>query len=42
MLTKNDQPKWKEAIHAELNSVEKRGVFEPIVQTPKECKPDKV
>ena len=36
---RNDQPKWKEKIQVELNSLEKRGVFGLIVQTPKEYKP---
>ena len=30
---RNDWPKWKEANQTELNSLEKRGVFGPIVQT---------
>ncbi|CAL2247903.1 unnamed protein product [Prunus armeniaca] len=29
-----DWPKWKDAIQVELNSLEKRGVFGPVVQTP--------
>ncbi|KAL6329106.1 hypothetical protein AAG906_007652 [Vitis piasezkii] len=32
---RNDWPKWKEAIQAELNSLTKREVFGPVVQTPK-------
>ncbi|GJT27352.1 disease resistance CC-NBS-LRR class family protein [Tanacetum coccineum] len=32
---RNDWPKWKDAIEAELKSLEKRKVFGPIVQTPK-------
>ena len=32
-------PKWKEAIQAELNSLTKREVFGPVVQTPKDVKP---
>ena len=36
---RNDWPKWKEAIQAELNSLEKRGVFGPIAQTPKNVSP---
>jgi hypothetical protein len=30
---------WKEAIQAELNSLAKREVFEPIVQTPEGVSP---
>ena len=36
---RNDWPKWKEAIQAELNSLTKREVFGPIVQTPEDVKP---
>uniref|UniRef100_A0A2N9I6F2 GAG-pre-integrase domain-containing protein n=1 Tax=Fagus sylvatica TaxID=28930 RepID=A0A2N9I6F2_FAGSY len=36
---RNDWPKWKEAIQAELNSLLKREVFGPIVQTPKGVMP---
>ncbi|GJW23274.1 retrovirus-related pol polyprotein from transposon TNT 1-94 [Tanacetum coccineum] len=36
---RNDWPKWKDAIEAELKSLEKRKVFGPIVQTPKGVKP---
>lgn len=35
----NDWPKWKEAIHAELNSLAKREIFGLVVQTPEEVKP---
>ena len=35
---RNDWPKWKEAIQAELNSLTKREVFGPIVQTPEDVK----
>ena len=31
---RNHWPMWKEAIQAELNSLVKREVFEPVVQTP--------
>jgi len=31
---RNDWPKWQEAIQSELNSLVKREVFGPIVQTP--------
>ena len=36
---RNDWPKWKEAMQAELNSLMKRDVFRPIVQTTKGVKP---
>uniref|UniRef100_A0A2N9G9W6 Reverse transcriptase Ty1/copia-type domain-containing protein n=2 Tax=Fagus sylvatica TaxID=28930 RepID=A0A2N9G9W6_FAGSY len=36
---RNDWPKWKEAIQAELNSLLKREVFGPIVQTPEGVMP---
>ena len=36
---RNDWPKWKEAIQAELNSLTKREFFRPVVQTPKDVKP---
>ena len=36
---RNDWPKWKKAMQAELNSLMKRDVFEPVVQTPKCVKP---
>ena len=36
---KNDWPKWKEAMQAELNSLTKREVFLPIVQTLEDVKP---
>nr|GEX32610.1 reverse transcriptase domain-containing protein [Tanacetum cinerariifolium] len=36
---RNDWPKWKDAIEAELISLEKRKVFGPIFQTPKGMKP---
>ena len=32
---RKDWPKWESAIKAELESLNKRGVFGPIVQTPK-------
>ncbi|KAM1248071.1 hypothetical protein ACFX2J_043936 [Malus domestica] len=31
---RQDWPKWKDAIQAELNSLERRNVFGPVVQTP--------
>nr|GEY92880.1 reverse transcriptase domain-containing protein [Tanacetum cinerariifolium] len=31
---RNDWPKWKDAIKAELKSLEKRKVFRPVVRTP--------
>jgi hypothetical protein len=36
---RKDWPKWKDAIQAELDSLKKRGVFGPIVQTPKGINP---
>ena len=36
---RNDWPKWKEAIQTKLNSLTKRKVFGPVVQTPKDEKP---
>jgi hypothetical protein len=36
---RNDWPMWKEAIQAELNSLTKREVFGPVVQTPKGVSP---
>jgi len=36
---RNDWPKWKEAIQAELDSLAKRKVFGPIVRTPEGVKP---
>ena len=36
---RKDWPKWKDAIHAELNSLEKREVFGPVVQTPDGIQP---
>ncbi|GKE92182.1 putative copia-like polyprotein, partial [Tanacetum coccineum] len=36
---RNDWPKWKDAIEAELKSLEKREVFGPVVHTPKGVKP---
>ena len=35
---RNDWPKWKEAMQAELNSLMKQEFFRPIVQTPKGVK----
>ena len=35
----NDWPKWKETIQTELNSLTKREVFWPIVQTLEDVKP---
>ena len=35
---RNDWPKWKEAMQAELNSLTKREVFGLVVQTPKNVK----
>ena len=36
---RNDWPKWQELIQSELNSLAKREVFRPIVQTPNGIKP---
>ena len=36
---RNDWPKWKDAIQAELASLEKREVFETIIWTPEGIKP---
>ena len=36
---RNDWPKWKDAIQAQLDSIAKRKVFGPIVCTPKGVKP---
>ena len=36
---RNDWPKWKDAIQAELKSLEKREVFGQITQTPNGIKP---
>lgn len=36
---RNDWPKWKDAMKAELNSLEKREVFGPVVRTPEGVKP---
>ena len=33
-----DWPKWQEAIQSELNSLAKREVFGPVVQTPSDVK----
>jgi hypothetical protein len=36
---RNDWPMWKEAIQAKLNSLAKREVFGPVVQTPEGVSP---
>nr|AQY61295.1 Pol [Coffea arabica] len=36
---RNDWPKWKDAIQSELDSLAKRKVFGPVVQTPEGVKP---
>ncbi|KAJ0897438.1 putative RNA-directed DNA polymerase [Helianthus annuus] len=38
-IHRNDWPRWQEAINAELNSLEKRHVFGPVVRTPIDVKP---
>lgn len=35
---KNDQPKWKEVMQVELNSLTKQETFKPIPQTHKDVK----
>ena len=35
---RNDWPKWKKVMHVELNSLIKRDIFGPVVQTPKGVK----
>ncbi|KAM1603471.1 hypothetical protein ACFX13_031052 [Malus domestica] len=36
---RQDRPKWKDAIQAELNSLERRNVFGSVVQTPPDVNP---
>ena len=36
---RNDWPKWKEVMKAELDSLAKRDVFGPVVRTPEDVKP---
>ena len=36
---RKDWPKWKDAINKELNSLNKRNVFGPVVRTPKGVRP---
>ena len=36
---RNDWPKWKKSIQAELNSLTKREIFGPVVQTHEDVKP---
>ena len=36
---RNDWPKWKEVIQAKLNSLTKRELFRPVVQTLEDVKP---
>ena len=38
-MHRNDWPKWKDAIKCELDSLEKRNVFGPVVLTPKDVNP---
>ena len=38
-MQRNDWPKWKDAIEAELKSLGERKVFGPVVRTPKGVKP---
>ena len=37
-LHRNDWPKWKKTMQTKLNSLTKREVFGPIVQTPEDVK----
>ena len=36
---RNDWLKWKEAMQTDLNSLTKREVFRPVIQTPEDVKP---
>ena len=36
---RKDWPKWKYTIQVELNSLAKREIFGPVVQTPEDVKP---
>ena len=38
-MHRKDWPKWKDAMQTELNSLEKREVFGPVVRTPEGIKP---
>ena len=38
-MHRNDWPKWKDAMKAELDSLEKRNVFGPVILTPKNVNP---
>jgi hypothetical protein len=38
-MHRNDWPKWKYALNAELDSFEKRNVFGPVILTPKNINP---
>ncbi|GKB33857.1 putative RNA-directed DNA polymerase, partial [Tanacetum coccineum] len=37
--SRSDWGKWKDIVQAELNSLNKRNIFEPIVTTPRDVKP---
>jgi hypothetical protein len=38
-MHRNDWPKWKDALNAELDSLEKQNIFGPIILTPKNVNP---
>jgi hypothetical protein len=38
-MHRNDWPKWKDALKAELDSLEKRNIFRPVILTPKNVNP---
>jgi hypothetical protein len=38
-MHRNDWPKWKDALKAELDSLEKRNIFGPVILTPKNINP---
>jgi Reverse transcriptase (RNA-dependent DNA polymerase) len=38
-MHRNDWPKWKDALKTELDSLEKRNVFGPVILTPKNVNP---
>jgi Reverse transcriptase (RNA-dependent DNA polymerase) len=38
-MHRNDWPKWKDVLKAELNSLENRNIFGPVILTPKNVNP---
>jgi hypothetical protein len=38
-MHRNDWPKWKNVINVELDSLEKRNIFGPVILTPKNVNP---